>query len=53
MTLSMTLRSMNATLVFCGLREPVLGIFHSAGLLAMFPVFDSVPDAVRSIQKEG
>jgi anti-anti-sigma factor len=51
MTLSMRLRSMNAALVFSGLNENVRGIFHSAGLLKMFPVYGSVEKAVRSIRK--
>lgn len=51
MTLSMRLRSMNAALVFSSLSENVRGIFHSAGLLRMFPVYGSLEKAVRSIQK--
>ncbi|MFW5733805.1 MAG: STAS domain-containing protein [Oceanidesulfovibrio sp.] len=51
MTLSMKLRSMNAVLVFSGLTENVQTIFHSAGLLKMFPVYESVEKAVRGIQK--
>lgn len=51
MTLSMQLRSMHAVLVFSGLTESVRGIFHSAGLLKMFPVYETVEKALRSTQK--